>query len=115
MRWNPHLAHLVVEAVLAGLVWLLYWRLRLARRLLNTLQTELGLVKKRHEAATAGFHIRLLQVEKAVKLGVGAAPAARPVRGAAAAWPMPRRSGETTPLNHGERDLMMKVRQLNEK
>lgn len=99
MGLNPQLwngVHMVVEVVLAGLVWVLLHRLHTARRWLTALETELGLVKKRFEAATAGFHIRLLQVEKQTKMAASAAAGA----------------GRVPQLNRGEYDLMMKVRRL---
>jgi hypothetical protein len=43
------LAHAAVELVLAGLVWLLYRRLRASRDEVVALRLELGLVRKRCE------------------------------------------------------------------
>ena len=106
MRLNVpllHGAHILVEAVLAALVWVLLSRLHAARKTAMVLQTELGLVKKRFEAATAGFHIRLLQVEKQTKVAAGAAAGAG--RSAQVLSLSPQ-------LNRGEYDLMRKVRQL---
>jgi hypothetical protein len=100
MRLNPNILHgfhLAVELVLAAVVWVLLRRLHTARQSARALETELGLVKKRFEAATSGLHIRLLEVERRTK----------PAAGAAAAGASPR-----PPLNRGEWDLLRKVREL---
>jgi hypothetical protein len=105
MRLNPNLwhgFHLAVELLLAALVWVLLRRLHAARQAARALETELGLVKKRFEAATSGLHIRLLDVERRSKLAAGAA---------AGASPRPA-SPQPAPLNRGESDLLRKVRQL---
>jgi len=119
MRWNPnllHVGHVVVEAALAALVWVLLRRWNAAQRLAAALEIELGLVKKRFEAATAGFHIRLLQVERQSKSTVAAATASV---GSGRTFPPAaspsRHATEAPALNRGEWDLMMKVRQLTER
>jgi hypothetical protein len=85
-----------VETALAGLVWVLLRRIYCSRKRLVVLETEVGLVKKRFEAATAGFHIRLLHLEQQTK------------RAAAAV------AGTSLPhqANRGEYELRMKIRQL---
>jgi len=91
-----HAVHLAVEAALAALLWVLLRRVYGSRKRLTVLETEVGLVKKRFEAATAGFHIRLLQVERQTKR----------VAAAAAAASLPPQA------NRGEYELRMKIRQL---
>jgi len=121
MHWNPnwmHIGHVAIEAALAALAWVLYRRLNHAWRLLAVVETELGLARKRFEAATSGFHIRLLAVERQSKLSAGAAAGAgwSQARAGLAAPPagaLVRRPSEPVRLNRGEWDLMRKVRQLN--
>ena len=91
-----HVVHLTMEAALAALIWVLLRRVYASRQRLTVLETELGLVKKRFEAATAGFHIRLLHLEQQTKRAAAAA--------AVASLPHPG--------NRGEYELRMKVRQL---
>ncbi len=91
-----HLVHLAVETALAALIWILLRRLYASRQRLRVLETEVGLVRKRFEAATAGFHIRLLHLEQQTKRAAAtAAVALLPHQG-----------------NRGEYELRMKVRQL---
>jgi hypothetical protein len=91
-----HTVHLAVETALAGLIWVLLRRIYCSRKRLVVLEAEVGLVKKRFEAATAGFHIRLLHLEQQTKRAAAAvAVAGIPHQG-----------------NRGEYELRMKIRQL---
>jgi len=96
-----HIFHIAVELMLASAVLMLAQRLHSRRRSLTAIETELGLIKKRYEAATAGFHIRLLRVEAQSRMGTATAGTARSGR-----------TGTVVQFNRGERELLMKVRRL---
>lgn len=91
-----HMVHLAVETALAALIWVLLRRVYASRKRLMVLETEVGLVKKRFEAATAGFHIRLLHLEQQTKRAAAAVAVAS----------LPHQ------VNRGEYELRMKIRQL---
>ncbi len=103
MTDHNYVIHFAIEAVLAALICILYRRGAAARRATIVLETEHGLVKKRFEAATAGLHFRLLQVEKRLR---------ELLRGTAT--PETRLPGATQ-LSRGEMALLMKVRQISER
>ncbi len=103
MNSNPQFLHFAIEAVLAAVVCLLYRRGESIRRRGIRLETEHGLVKKRFEAATAGLHIRLLQVEMRLKeRRRSSAPPEACVADAAQ-------------FSRGELALLMKVRQIGQR
>jgi len=108
-------SHVAITTLLAALVWMLYRRQYSLRRRLTALESELGLVKKRFEAATAGLHIRVLTVEKYARQGRAVTPSAA---GAAAVGSRRLPAGgpaEPPPpaaLSPGEQDLWRKLRRL---
>lgn len=102
-----HVIHFTAEAILLALIGVLFRRLETARREMRAFETAQGLMKRRFAAATAGLHVRLLAVERAVKEHAAAArPAPELARGGEAAV-------SKTQLSRGELELLMKVRQLN--
>ena len=101
MSQDLQLIYITFEAILAALVWLLYRRSGQARRERIELEAAQGLMKKRFEAATAGLHFRLQQVERQLKQAPAAARREAPAGLIAA----------RAPLSRGEADLLMKVRQ----
>ncbi len=109
-----HAVHFGLEALLAAAVAVLFRLLARQRARLTALETETGVMRKRHDAANAGFHIRLLQVEKGSRSAAAAAAGGPGVPPSAPAGAPPPAAVLADPsrLNRGERDLMQKIRGL---
>lgn len=109
-----NLIHFTFEAILAGLVWLLYRRAASWCAQAAALEAEQGVIQKKFEAATAALHLRLQHAERQLSTFHPSLNPPLPSSRRPQYLPAAPKSGAPLPRSRGELELRMKIERLSQ-